>query len=128
MIPEELKYTSEHEWARIDGDVATIGITDHAQQELGDITFVEVPEVDGSLKQNEVFGTIESVKAASDLYAPLSGKITEVNPDLEESPEVINESPYEKGWILKIKMSDKSEEDALLSAADYKSVVEAESE
>jgi glycine cleavage system H protein len=128
MIPEELKYTSEHEWARIEGDTATIGITDHAQNELGDITFVEVPEVDGTLKQNEVFGTIESVKAASDLYAPLSGTITEVNPDLESSPEVINESPYEKGWILKIKISDKGEEDSLLSAADYKAVVEAESE
>ena len=128
MIPDELKYTSEHEWARIDGDLATIGITDHAQQELGDITFVEVPEVGGTLKQNEVFGTIESVKAASDLYAPLSGTITEVNPDLEESPEVINESPYEKGWILKIKMSDKSEEDALMSAGDYEKVVEADSE
>ena len=128
MIPEELRYSKEHEWARIEGDAAVIGITDHAQAELGDITFVEVPEVGATIRQNDVFGTIESVKAASDLYAPLSGTITEVNPDLEGSPEVINEAPYEKGWIIKIKMSDLSEEDALLNAAEYKGVVEAESE
>ena len=128
MIPEELKYSKEHEWARIEGDTAIIGITDHAQAELGDITFVEVPEVGAAIRQNDVFGTIESVKAASDLYAPLSGTITEVNPDLEGSPEVINEAPYEKGWIIKIKMSDLSEEDALLGAAEYKGIVEAESE
>jgi glycine cleavage system H protein len=126
MTPKDLKYTKEHEWVRIDGDEAVIGITDHAQVELGDITFVELPEKDAEIKQMDVFGTIESVKAASDLYAPLSGTVLEVNPDLEATPEVINESPYEKGWLLRIKITDKGEEVNLLDAAAYDAIVEEE--
>ena len=124
MVPKELKYSKEHEWARVEGDTATIGITDHAQAELGDITFVEVPATGGTLKQDQVFGTIESVKAASDLYAPLSGEILEVNPALEGTPEVINESPYEKGWILKVKVADPAEAEDLLSAEQYGAMLE----
>ena len=119
MIPEELKYSKEHEWVRIEGDTAVIGITDHAQAELGDITFVEVPEVGATIRQNDVFGTIESVKAASDLYAPLSGKVTEVNEDLMDHPENINQSPYGDGWMLKIKLSDPSELNMLMDAEAY---------
>ncbi len=122
-IPKELKYTKDHEWARIEGDVATVGITDYAQGELGDIVFVELPKAGSSVSQGDSFGTIEAVKAVSDLYAPLSGEITEVNAALDEAPETVNNSPYGDGWMIKIKISDPSEVDNLLSADDYEKLI-----
>ena len=122
-IPKELKYTKDHEWARIEGDVATVGITDYAQGELGDIVFVEPPKAGSSVSQGDSFGTIEAVKAVSDLYAPLSGEITEVNAALDEAPETVNNSPYGDGWMIKIKISDPSEVDNLLSADDYEKLI-----
>jgi len=119
-LPKELKYTDEHEWVLVEDNVATIGITDYAQGELGDIVFVELPSVDDEFKQADPFGTIEAVKAVSDLYSPVSGKIVEVNEMLEDQPEIINASPYDKGWMIKIELSDVSELDALLSADEYK--------
>ncbi len=108
-IPEELKYTKDHEWARIEGSIATVGITDYAQSELGDIVYVELPESEKKPKQSESFGTIEAVKAVSDLFAPLSGEIIEVNTKLANQPEVINKDPYGEGWLVKIKYSNKNE-------------------
>jgi glycine cleavage system H protein len=122
-IPSELLYTKEHEWIRFEGDDATIGITDYAQGELGDIVFLELPQVGDSITRDEPFGTIEAVKAVSDLYAPLSGEVTEVNEALDEAPETINDSPYEDGWMITIKLSDPSEKDSLLSADDYKKLI-----
>ena len=119
MTPKDLKYSKEHEWVRFEGDEALIGITDYAQEELGDITFVEVPAVGTKVKQMDVFSTIESVKAASDIFAPLSGEVIEVNKILEDKPEVINESPYEKGWICRIRVSDANESKNMLSAEEY---------
>jgi len=119
MTPKELKYSKEHEWVRISGDEAVVGITDYAQEELGDITFVELPQSGAKVQQMEVFATIESVKAASDIFGPLSGEVTEVNGELSDKPELINESPYEKGWICKLRISDKRELDKLLSAEEY---------
>ena len=124
MTPKDLKYSKEHEWARIEGDEAVVGITDYAQEELGDITFVETPEKGASVKQSEVFATIKSVKAASDIYAPLSGAIVETNEALEEHPEVINESPYEKGWICRIRLADAGEAENLMSAEGYEKYLE----
>jgi glycine cleavage system H protein len=122
-IPSELRYTKEHEWVRLRGDVATVGITDYAQGELGDIVFVELPQVGDSVTKDESFGTIEAVKAVSDLYAPLSGEVIEINEALDETPETINNSPYEDGWMIKINPSDPSETDDLLSADDYKKLI-----
>ena len=122
-IPKELKYAKDHEWARIEGDVATVGITDYAQGELGDIVFVELPKAGSSVSQGDSFGTIEAVKAVSDLYAPLSGEITDVNAALDEAPETINNSPYEDGWMIKIKITEMSEVDNLLSADDYEKLI-----
>ena len=122
-IPEELKYTKDHEWARIDDDVATIGITDYAQSELGDIVYLELPEVGLQTKQMESFGTIEAVKAVSDMYTPLSGEVVEVNTALTDQPEIINKDPYGDGWIIKIKLSDKSELDGLLDKAKYEELI-----
>ena len=122
-IHEALQYTSEHEWIAIEGDVATIGITDYAQGELGDIVFVELPNKGDSTIQSEAFGTIEAVKAVSELYAPLSGEIQDVNSSLEEQPELINSDPYGEGWIIKLKISDESELEKLLSAEDYQSQI-----
>ncbi len=119
MTPKDLKYSKEHEWVLFKGDEALIGITDYAQEELGDITFVEVPAVGTKVKQMDVFSTVESVKAASDIFAPLSGEVIEVNKTLEDKPEVINESPYEKGWICRIRVSDAGEGKKLLSADEY---------
>ncbi len=119
MTPKDLKYSKEHEWVRFEGDEALIGITDYAQEELGDITFVEVPAVGTKVKQMDVFSTVESVKAASDIFAPLSGEVIEVNKTLEDKPEVINESPYEKGWICRIRISGTDESKSLLSAEEY---------
>ena len=121
-IPASLKYTNDHEWIRIEGEYAFVGITDFAQGELGDIVYVEIETEGEELSAGDVFGTVEAVKTVSDLFMPLSGTIEEVNSDLEANPETVNEDPYEKGWMIKIKMNDTSELDALLSADDYKSV------
>ncbi len=122
-IPENLKYTKDHEWVLVDGDVVTIGITDFAQSELGDIVFIEIETEGETLDKEEVFGTIEAVKTVSDLYMPVSGEIIAVNPDLEDNPELVNQDPYEGGWMVKIKLSDTSEVDSLLSAEDYKTLI-----
>ncbi|MBL7072569.1 MAG: glycine cleavage system protein GcvH [Candidatus Omnitrophica bacterium] len=123
MIPRELKYTKEHEWVKIDGKEAVFGITEHAQSELGDITFVELPSKGSDVKKTDVLGTIESVKAASEIYAPLSGKISEVNELLSDKPETINFSPYADGWICKINTNDESEIETLMDAASYEKYV-----
>lgn len=122
-IPSELKYTKDHEWIRIEGDIAVVGITDFAQGELGDIVYVEVETVDEVLKKEAIFGTVEAVKTVSDLFLPLSGEIIEFNEALEDAPEKVNSDPYGEGWMIKIKMGDTSEVDDLLSAADYKELI-----
>jgi glycine cleavage system H protein len=122
-IPSELKYTKDHEWVKIDGDIATIGITDFAQSELGDIVYVEVETLDETLEADEVFGTVEAVKTVSDLFLPLSGEIIEFNEGLEDEPEVVNSDPYEGGWMIKLKCSDLSQVDGLMSADDYKTLI-----
>lgn len=122
-LPEELKYSEEHEWVRVEGNKAYIGITDFAQSELGDIVFVELPEADDEVEQGSTFGSVESVKTVSELYSPVSGKILEVNEELEDSPELVNESPYDKGWMLVVEMSDSSELDKLMSAKEYEQMV-----
>ena len=118
-VPGELKYTKDHEWIRIEGDLAYVGITDFAQGELGDIVFCEIETVGETLDKEDVFGTIEAVKTVSDLFMPLRGEILEVNPLLEESPDVVNKDPYGKGWMVKIKIADPSEAGDLLSAEQY---------
>jgi len=118
-IPANLKYTKDHEWVAIDGDVATVGITDFAQKELGDIVYVEVETLDQTLDKDEVFGTVEAVKTVSDLFLPLSGEIIEFNDDLESNPESVNTDPYGAGWMIKIKISDMSQSDELLDAKAY---------
>ena len=122
-IPSELKYTKDHEWIKIDGDVATIGITDFAQSELGDIVYVEVETLDETLDQEEVFGTVEAVKTVSDLFLPLTGEITEFNEKLEDEPELVNSDPYGDGWMIKMKFTDASQVEGLLSADAYKDLV-----
>jgi glycine cleavage system H protein len=122
-VPEELQYTRSHEWVRTEGETATVGITDHAQDELGDIVFVELPEVGATFDAGESFGTVESVKAVSDLYAPVCGEVVEVNEALDDTPEKINEDPYGEGWIIKLRVSD---EGSLLSASDYEQFLEEE--
>ena len=122
-IPAELKYTKDHEWVKIDGDIATVGITDFAQGELGDIVYVEVDTLDETLEREAIFGTVEAVKTVSDLFSPLSGEIIEFNEALEDEPEKVNSDPYGEGWMVKIKFTDASEIDALLSAEDYKEVI-----
>jgi glycine cleavage system H protein len=124
-IPEELSYTRTHEWMRREGDIATIGITDHAQDELGDVVFIELPEEGATFSAGDSFGTIESVKAVSDLYAPVGGEVVEVNETLNDSPERVNEDPYGGGWMIRLRIS---EEGDLLSAGEYERVVEEESE
>jgi glycine cleavage system H protein len=121
--PNDLKYTEEHEWVSVDGDMVTVGITDYAQGELGDIVFVELPNTGSTVEQGGVFGTIEAVKTVSDLYAPVSGEIVEVNVDLDGSPEKINESPYGDGWMVRIKASKASELDSLMDAGGYRAHV-----
>lgn len=123
QTPKELKYTHEHEWVRVEGDTVWVGITDYAQGELGDVVFVELPEKGVKVEQGGTFGTIEAVKTVSDLYAPVSGTITEINPDLEASPELVNESPYENGWMVKIALSDPGEIDSLMEADAYREQV-----
>ena len=122
-FPEHLKYTKDHEWIQINGDTGTVGITDYAQGELGDVVFVELPAVGKSIKTHDTFGTIEAVKAVSDLYAPVSGSIVETNPELEKTPEIVNKDPYGKGWMVKIKMSNPTEAAGLLSATAYKQLI-----
>ncbi len=122
-IPSDLKYTKDHEWIKVDGDVATVGITDFAQGELGDIVYVEVETLDESLDREEVFGTVEAVKTVSDLFMPLSGEVVEFNEDLESEPEKVNSDPYGDGWMIKIKMSNPEEVEELLDDAAYKEII-----
>ncbi|MBM7704570.1 glycine cleavage system protein GcvH [Metabacillus iocasae] len=121
--PKELRYSEEHEWVKVEGDVVRVGITDFAQSELGDIVFVELPEVGATVQADEPFGSVESVKTVSELYAPISGEVVEVNEDLDDSPEHVNESPYEKAWMIVIKPSDTSEVDKLMTAEEYENMV-----
>ncbi|PDH48132.1 MAG: glycine cleavage system protein H [Bacteroidetes bacterium MED-G13] len=121
--PNNLKYTKDHEWIAIDGDIATVGITDFAQRELGDIVYVEIESVGELLKADEVFGTVEAVKTVSDLFLPVEGEILELNEDLETSPEDVNNDPYDKGWMIKMKVSNPSELDNLLTSDDYKKLI-----
>ena len=122
-VPANLKYTKDHEWLRIEGETGYVGVTDFAQGELGDIVFVEIETIGETLKKEEVFGTIEAVKTVSDMFMPVGGEILEVNPALEESPDVVNKDPYGKGWMIKIKMSDPAEVKSLLSAESYKALL-----
>ena len=122
-IPDELKYTKDHEWVRISGDILIIGITDFAQSELGDIVYVEVDTIDEILDAEEVFGTVEAVKTVSDLFTPVSGEVIDFNESLENSPEKVNDDPYGEGWIIKLKYKDSSQLDNLLNASDYKALI-----
>ncbi len=124
-IPANLKYTEDHEWVKVEGDVATVGITDYAQKELGDIVFVEVETVGEELEKGDTFGTIEAVKTVADVFMPVSGEVIEKNEALADTPEDINNAPYEKGWIIKVKIANPDELDELLSADDYKAKIEA---
>lgn len=126
-FPEEFKYTEEHEWIMVEEGLAVIGITDFAQDALGDVVFVELPEVGAVLETGKAFGVVESVKAVSDIYAPLSGTVEEINDDLVETPEIINTSPYEDGWMIKIRMADAADADGLMSAEAYQALIEEES-
>ncbi|MCX2742885.1 glycine cleavage system protein GcvH [Mangrovivirga sp. M17] len=122
-IPKDLKYTKDHEWVKIDGDVVTVGITDFAQKELGDIVYVEVETEGEDIEQGETFGTVEAVKTVSDLFMPVSGNIIEFNEELESSPEKVNEDPYGEGWMIKIKVEDESQLEELIDAAEYEDLV-----
>jgi glycine cleavage system H protein len=119
-VPDDLRYSKEHEWVRLDGDVATIGITHFAQEQLGDVVFVELPEKSASVRQFASLGVVESVKAASDIYSPISGQVVERNVGVIEKPELVNQSPYEQGWMVKVRIADKAELAKLLSAQDYR--------
>jgi glycine cleavage system H protein len=123
-LPEDLKYTREHEWVSIDGSVATIGITDHAQEQLGDVVFVELPTVGDRVEKADAFGVVESTKAVSDVYAPLSGEVTEVNDDLPDNPELINEDPYGDGWMVKVAIADQADLEELMTADEYRKFIE----
>mgnify|MGYP006193654587 CR=1 FL=1 len=123
MNPTNLKYTKDHEWVNLQGDIATVGITHFAQNELGDIVFVEIETVGETIEQDEVFGTVEAVKTVSDLFLPMSGEIIELNADLESNPELVNEDPYGKGWMVKVKVSNLAEWDNLLSAEAYEKLI-----
>jgi len=122
-IPDNLKYTKDHEWIKVNGDEAIVGVTDYAQNELGDIVFIEVETVGETLDMEETFGTIEAVKTVSDMFMPVSGEVLEFNEELEQSPEIVNSDPYGKGWIIKIRMSDPGQLDDLLDAAAYKELI-----
>ncbi len=126
--PEDLKYTKSHEWARIEGDVITVGLSDYAQESLGDIVHIELPEEGKTLEKEEVFGVVESVKAVSDLYCPVKGEVIEANEALTESPEAVNEDPYGEAWLIKIKVADKSALEELMDCEKYKAYVEEESD
>ena len=122
-IPEDLKYTKDHEWIKIENNIATVGVTDFAQSELGDIVYVDIDTVDENIDQNEIFGSVEAVKTVSDLFMPLSGEIIEFNEFLEEAPETVNSDPYGKGWMIKIQMTDSSQIESLIDAAAYKEII-----
>ena len=122
-LPQNLKYTKEHEWVKIDGDLLIVGITDHAQSELGDIIFIEFPDLSQMISKDDSFGTIEAVKTVADLFAPVSGKIIEINQDIEDNPELVNSDPYGEGWIVKITDFDKSQLDALLDSNNYEEII-----
>jgi glycine cleavage system H protein len=126
MNPEELRYTKEHEWVRLEGDTATVGITDHAQQELGDIVYAELPKVGARVEQGQTLGSVESVKAVSDIYSPVSGEVIEINEALAQAPEKINQDPYGEAWLAKLRISAPDEVSKLLSAAEYESHVASE--
>lgn len=123
MYPKELKYSKEHEWVRVAGNLATIGITHHAQNALGDIVYTELPKIGTTFKAMQEFGVVESVKTVSTLFCPVSGEVTEINSDLSSKPEVVNSDPYNKGWMIKIKMTDKNELNALMSADQYQALI-----
>ncbi|UOR05218.1 glycine cleavage system protein GcvH [Hymenobacter aerilatus] len=122
-LPAELKYTKEHEWVRVEGDVAYVGITDHAQKELGDIVYVDIDTLDKDVAQNDVFGTVEAVKTVSDLFSPLTGTVLEINPALDGSPELVNSDPYGDGWMIKMSVGNAAELDELLTAEAYGEIV-----
>lgn len=126
MVPEKLRYTKDHEWLRVEGDLGVVGITEHAQNELGDIVFVELPKVGAKLEQSASFGSVESVKAVSDIYSPVGGEVVEINNALADAPEKVNEEPYGAGWIMKLKLSDPAQVEKLMTAADYEAYVGAE--
>jgi glycine cleavage system H protein len=123
-FPDDLRYTKEHEWVRVDGDSGTIGITDYAQDMLGDVVYLDLPAVGATVAQHDKMGEIESVKAVSDLYSPVSGEIIEVNQEAVDSPELVNNEPYARGWMIKVRLSDAGEVDGLLSAEDYEALVD----
>tara|TARA_A100001388_G_scaffold264459_1_gene235752 strand:- start:423 stop:803 length:381 start_codon:yes stop_codon:yes gene_type:complete len=123
-IPEELKYTEEHEWIRLEGNIATVGITDFAQSELGDIVYIEVDTLDSEIKSNDVFGTVEAVKTVSDLFMPVTGKVIEVNSSLEDAPEVVNDDPYGQGWIIKIEVTNPTDVETLMSSDNYRNLID----
>ncbi len=123
-IPKELKYTKEHEWVKIEGETATFGITDYAQNHLGDVVFVELPEVGSELKAHEAFSAVESVKAASDIYAPVGGEVIGINSELEDHPEILNKSPYDKGWIVRVTLTEEGEAEKLMDAGQYAEFLE----
>lgn len=126
MFPENFRYTKEHEWVQVEGDIATIGITDHAQHELGDIVYVDLPKTGAQLEQGKSFGSVESVKAVSDVYAPVSGQVTDVNSTLADAPEKLNEDPHGAAWLVKVKLSNPSEVQNLMTPAEYQNYVGAE--
>jgi glycine cleavage system H protein len=127
-VPENLHYSKDHEWVRVEGDTAVVGITDHAQEQLGDVVYVELPKPGEDFAAHESFGSVESVKAVSEIFTPVSGKVTEVNQSLNDEPEKVNKDPYGEGWMIKIKMSSRGEVDSLLTAAEYEDFTKAESE
>ena len=123
MLPKELKYTKEHEWVKIDGDEAVIGVTDYAQSELGDIIFIELPSIGDIFQEDDVMGTIEAVKTVADIFSPLAGKIIEINNEIENSPEFANSDPYNKGWLVKMKCTDKASIENLLDSKEYSDII-----
>ncbi|MBL4608886.1 MAG: glycine cleavage system protein GcvH [Pseudomonadales bacterium] len=125
-LPAELKFLSSHEWARVEGDIVTVGISDHAQESMGDLVFVELPDVGADLHANDEAGVVESVKAASDIYTPVTGKVLAINEDLEDAPELVNKDPYHDGWLFQIKFTDAAELDDLLSSEDYQAQLDSE--
>ena len=125
-VPEDLHYSKDHEWVRLEGDVAVIGITDHAQEQLGDVVYVELPKAGEAFAANDSFGSVESVKAVSEIFTPVSGEVTEVNESLNDEPEKVNKDPYNEGWMIKMKMSAPGEVDSLLNAAEYEDFTKAE--